>query len=88
MFSTKYAATSARWSLAGDDLKPRRRRTGVARVLPTADQIDRGLVLCVAGARVHLAGQAGRAGVAEGDGNHNDGGGRSSGVEHFDVAVH
>ena len=49
----------------------------MARVLPTVDQIDRGLVLCIAGARAHLAGQAGRARVAGGDDNHNDGGGRS-----------
>ena len=56
--------------------------------MPTVDQIDRGLVLCIAGARAHLAGQVGRAGVAGGDGNHDDGGGRSSGVERFGVAVH
>ena len=60
----------------------------MARVLPTVDQIDRGLVLCIAGARAHLAGQVGRAGVAGGDGNHDDGGGRSSGIERFSVAVH
>ena len=50
----------------------------MARDLPTVDQIDRGLVLCIAGARAHLAGQVGRAGVAGGDGNHDDGGDRSS----------
>ena len=88
MISAKYASTSARRSLAGGDLKPWRRRTGVARVLPTVDQIDRDLVLCVAGARAHPVGHAGRAGVAGGDGNYDDGGGRSSGVERFDVAVH
>ena len=88
MISTNYAATSARRSLAGGDLKPQWRRTGVARFLPTVDQIDRGLVLCIAGARESPAGQAGRAGVAGGDGRYDDGGGRSSGVERFDVAVH
>ena len=36
---------------------------GGARILPMVDQIDRGLVLRVAGARAHLVGQAGRAGV-------------------------
>ena len=36
---------------------------GGARDLPTVDQIDRGLVLRVAGARARLVGQAGGAGV-------------------------
>ena len=60
----------------------------MARVLPTVDQIDRGLVLCMAGDRAHLAGQVGRAGVAGGDGNHDDGSGRSSGVLGFGVREH
>ena len=36
---------------------------GAARKSPTVDQIDHGLVLHVAGARAHLVGQAGGAGV-------------------------
>ena len=54
--------------------------------MPTVDQIDRGLVLCVAGARAHPAGHAGRAGVAGGDGNYDDDGGRSLGDHGFDAA--
>ena len=37
---------------------------GGARILPTVDQIDRGLVLCVAGARAHLVVVAAAAGTA------------------------
>ena len=37
----------------------------MARVLPTVDQIDRGLVLCVAGARAHLVVVAATAGMPE-----------------------
>ena len=44
--------------VAGDD-----RDGGGLRESPTSDQIDRGLVLRVAGARAHLVGQAGGAGV-------------------------
>ena len=60
----------------------------MARVLPTVDQIDRGLVLCIAGARAHLAGKVGRAGVAGGDGNHDGGGGRNSGKWQNSATVH
>ena len=37
---------------------------GGARILPTVDQIDRGLVLCVAGARAYLVVVAAAAGTA------------------------
>ena len=53
--------------------------------MPTVDQIDRGLVLCVAGARAHPAGQAVRPSVAGGDGNHDYDGGQSSGVDGVDA---
>ena len=37
---------------------------GGARIFPTVDQIDRGLVLCVAGARAHLVVVAAAVGTA------------------------
>ena len=61
---------------------------GARRVSPTGDHLDGGLVLRVAGGRAHLLVQVGEAGVAGGDGNHDDSGGWSSGVERFGVAVH
>ena len=61
--------------VAGDD-----RDGGGLRESPTGDQIDRGLVLRVAGARAHLVGQVGGAGVERARRNRARGGGRSTGA--------
>ena len=69
--------------VTGDD-----RDGGGLRQLPTGDQIDRGLVLRVAGARAHLVGQVGGAGMERARQNQARGGGRSSDGVGFDAVVH
>ena len=61
---------------------------GGARDLPTVDQIGRGLVLRVAGARAHLVGQAGGAGVERARRSRARGGGRSLDGAGFGAMVH
>ncbi len=65
----------------------RGRDGGGLRKLPIGDQIDRGLVLRVAGARAHLVGQVGGAGVERTRRNRARGGGRSSAVGGFAAAA-
>ena len=56
--------------------------------MPTVDQIGRGLVLRVAGARAHLVGQAGGAGVERARRSRARGGGRSLDGAGFGATVH